>query len=485
MMFSLSEEDCRKILDNAAARNSDGYRITVCGRFDSGKSSVINALIGQDLLPTKITTSTAVVTRIAYGSEPEAYILHDGRRYKTTVQEARKFIQYVPGKESQYKIGDEVHFYLPHPLLKDGVTIIDTPGLDDNVYLDQISMHEIDNTHLAFIVYNAWQFNALKDKELCERLNHHISGNIACVVNKVDLLMESDMQNLLEAEEAALKHIGNDLIGRRVLFNTCALPGSIALNGLNQWLSGLVQSGKIKKVAALSDYTRRMTMAEEGIAIIESNKTYLKDEIALLEQKQHSMDKLLKAQQNAAVLKITQELTLQETNINEQINGRVRDMISELLGDVPMRDFRTSARNVLADFYDGYVKLWVGRAKEQMKQFGISFSQVMQTDDLVGRVTIEEPIILDGGFGMGKTSHYSDYIGAITRSIKSDLEPLLLKRFHFIYESARELAQRAFSGTEPPAKELVALRAMQEVLDKTLSKLRLIEAECKRAVKQV
>src|SRR6266568_7981440 len=51
---------------------TDTFEIAVFGRVSSGKSSLLNHIVGQDLLPVGVNPITAVPTRLAYGPEPRA-----------------------------------------------------------------------------------------------------------------------------------------------------------------------------------------------------------------------------------------------------------------------------------------------------------------------------------------------------------------------------------------------------------------------------
>ncbi len=53
----------------------DRFNLVVVGRFSRGKSSLMNAILGADWLPTGIVPLTSVVTAVAHG-ETESVILH-------------------------------------------------------------------------------------------------------------------------------------------------------------------------------------------------------------------------------------------------------------------------------------------------------------------------------------------------------------------------------------------------------------------------
>jgi predicted GTPase len=53
---------------------SPSYEIAVFGRVSSGKSSLLNQIVGVDALPVGVTPVTAVPTRILLGDKPAAVI---------------------------------------------------------------------------------------------------------------------------------------------------------------------------------------------------------------------------------------------------------------------------------------------------------------------------------------------------------------------------------------------------------------------------
>ena len=54
-------------LDAAIERTKDSFTVVIMGNFSSGKTTMINALIGERLLPMSATPTTAVMTELHYG----------------------------------------------------------------------------------------------------------------------------------------------------------------------------------------------------------------------------------------------------------------------------------------------------------------------------------------------------------------------------------------------------------------------------------
>ena len=59
-------------INNAIDKIDNSTSILFCGEFKRGKSSLINAIIGDEICPTDIGIATAVVTRIMYGQTKKA-----------------------------------------------------------------------------------------------------------------------------------------------------------------------------------------------------------------------------------------------------------------------------------------------------------------------------------------------------------------------------------------------------------------------------
>lgn len=105
------------------------FTIVFCGEFKRGKSSLINALLGEYVAPTDVTTETVTLNRISYGPHANEAVLSGGRRVVLTDSElARDSLQAVADR-----LGEpirQVEIRRPIEALR-RITIVDTPGLGD------------------------------------------------------------------------------------------------------------------------------------------------------------------------------------------------------------------------------------------------------------------------------------------------------------------------------------------------------------------
>ncbi len=118
----LCEELRDKIQDNV-------FNLVVLGQFKRGKTSLINALLGAEILPTAIVPLTSIATILKYGETLTVKVyFNDGRVIDI---EPAALSQYVTekGNPKNEKEVQEVVMAYPSTYLKDGVRLIDTPGV--------------------------------------------------------------------------------------------------------------------------------------------------------------------------------------------------------------------------------------------------------------------------------------------------------------------------------------------------------------------
>jgi tRNA U34 5-carboxymethylaminomethyl modifying GTPase MnmE/TrmE len=105
------------------------FYLAVLGLFKRGKSTLINALLQSDALPVGLVPVTSVITMLRYGDTKSATVsFHSGATRVVAIPELPDYVTEA-GNPGNTKGVKEVEVRLPSPLLKSGVTIIDTPGV--------------------------------------------------------------------------------------------------------------------------------------------------------------------------------------------------------------------------------------------------------------------------------------------------------------------------------------------------------------------
>lgn len=104
--------------------------LAVLGQMKRGKSSLINALLKADILPTGILPVTAIITEIRYGEAARATIVYStgGLREEVPISTLSDYISEAKNPGNRKQVGS-VEIAYPSPFLKYGIVLIDTPGI--------------------------------------------------------------------------------------------------------------------------------------------------------------------------------------------------------------------------------------------------------------------------------------------------------------------------------------------------------------------
>ncbi len=114
------------ILDRLESRS---FEIAVFGRVSSGKSSLLNYIVGRDLLPVGVNPITAVPTRVIYGPEPRATAWFADRKPENlTLDRLAEYVTEERNPGNTHHV-TRIVVELPAPRLREGIVYVDTPGL--------------------------------------------------------------------------------------------------------------------------------------------------------------------------------------------------------------------------------------------------------------------------------------------------------------------------------------------------------------------
>ncbi|MHB8465131.1 MAG: dynamin family protein [Acidimicrobiales bacterium] len=104
------------------------FLVSVVGEFKRGKSTLINGLVGAEVLPAGVLPLTAVATEVAYG-EPGAVVeLADGARRLISPAELADWVTEERNPANERGV-TRVEVRGRWPLLEQGVVLVDTPGI--------------------------------------------------------------------------------------------------------------------------------------------------------------------------------------------------------------------------------------------------------------------------------------------------------------------------------------------------------------------
>lgn len=186
--------------------------VLFCGEFKRGKSSLINAIIGETLCPMDVGIATSVVSIIRYGTEKQAYryygnLLENADALKKEEIGWQDIEKYVMGEDIDNTI--LIELFYPALFLKDGITIIDTPGVGG---LDP--RHAI-LTHMALPKADVIVFVTDASEPMTEaELKFYQDKIVPCgkqnivLINKSDCLTEDVLKTHIDSTRLALAEAG-------------------------------------------------------------------------------------------------------------------------------------------------------------------------------------------------------------------------------------------------------------------------------------
>lgn len=232
--------------------NEDTLRVLVMGKFSSGKSTFLNALMGQTFLPAKPTPTTAVIGEIVYAEHPEA-ILYPKKGYaggekpfNIKVEELEKYIvidHSISSTDVEKKPNPFKKIVIKYPLnvCKHGIMFVDSPGLDDPTCHDAITKDYLPSADAILYCMNSSQAFSAADKIEIERLMALGYKSIIFVLTYFDVLQNNDDIMGTHGAEDARRHYTQLLskytdLGSAGIFFVGSLPALKAKRTGNQQL---------------------------------------------------------------------------------------------------------------------------------------------------------------------------------------------------------------------------------------------------------
>jgi GTP-binding protein EngB required for normal cell division len=205
--------ELRPLLEAIVSRiESAQFEIAFFGRVSSGKSSLLNFILGHDVLPVGVTPVTAVPTRLRGGNKAEMVVTFEiSSPQRLPVERIGEFVTEEGNpRNSRHVAGVEVFF--PSPRLADGVVFVDTPGVGSLATCGAAqTMAYLPRCDLGVVLVDAGSSLNQEDLTILQAL-HEAAVPAMVLVSKADLLTDADRQRVLTYIEHHVKEaLGLDL----------------------------------------------------------------------------------------------------------------------------------------------------------------------------------------------------------------------------------------------------------------------------------
>jgi predicted GTPase len=194
------------------ARDHSGVvDVAVLGQFKSGKSSFLNSLLGEDLLPVDVLPVTAVITRIGFGPSDKMTVHRmTGEAEELPVDRIAEFVteRQNPDNKKQVSL---VELQISSPGAWEGIRFVDTPGLGSIFYHNtQTSMYWLPKVGAAIVAVSVNHPFSEQDLVLLKEVLRH-TPEIVILLTKADLVSDAQRDAVVEFTlRQIIRHTGRE-----------------------------------------------------------------------------------------------------------------------------------------------------------------------------------------------------------------------------------------------------------------------------------
>ena len=301
------------------------FRIAVFGPFNHGKSTLLNAILGNRALPIDLIPTTGAAITVKYGTDLRTRItLVDGTEiYHSGTEVLKKFAILDDNRRMRSDV-TSVEVFCPHPFLDTGVEFLDLPGTNDREEQDNLVRQELLGADLVVQLLDARKLMTLGERENLR--DWLLDRGIKTVIFVTNFL------NLLDSEEQ--KQVQNRLRFVAESFRSELPPGFSnlyrvdALPALRARLKGDVAAASSSGLAAFE------TALQNIVAILQQNPPSLR--LPRVQPIASQIQQSLKAKIELV------KVELQKNDRKNQTKNEIKNRAEELI----KKGFATSVREL-------------------------------------------------------------------------------------------------------------------------------------------
>ena len=386
--------------------------VPILGMQGTGKSTLINALLGEDVLPSEADETTCVPVEIRYAQEPSCDVYFSDRKERCGKGDKKDLQQYV---DNQYNFGNEkkvdhLVLYRNCDLLKSGLVLVDLPGLGSLTEENGATTKRYMQEQSAAILMLSLNPPLTNSSAGAVRIAWKSLNSVYFVQNVWDDLSKQEVQVGLEFNTKALKAISEEIqapmlhpiisvnayaAARGALIQDDAMLEKSNVAELEQVLKNFAVHYDEKSAEALharfiqcidaacNEVERRIRESgmtdQELLAELEKEEKNFQDTSDQLDDKIRSIHRKARAAERQA----RQCSAKTARKYSELLRVKVFDLIDngvvdgKLLYDASLKMETEYAAQALDEMYEKVEELWQP-LKEELKEF----EQILQRDQM-------------------------------------------------------------------------------------------------------
>lgn len=267
---------------------SERFKIMIIGEFKRGKSTFINALLGEEILPAFATPTTAVINEIKWGEDKKAILYFHNPVPQplpnSIPEDARIHIlrakgmdvapmdiayddleEYVvipdPAKDQAASVAEtpyqKVELQYPVEWLKNGVELIDSPGLNEHKTREGVTLNYLPTADAILFVLSC---SSLASESEMRVIKNDIVGNgheeIFFICNRFD--------EIREKERDRIKNFGYAKLGGLTKFGNRGVYFLSALHALDGKMKNLEELLNVSGIIQLEEDLQKFLLERRG-----------------------------------------------------------------------------------------------------------------------------------------------------------------------------------------------------------------------------
>jgi len=361
---------------------SQRFCVAVVGEFSKGKSTLLNALLGEEIQPVRDIPCSGTVTILKYGSQRRVICRYkDGREEEippTQYQEKASISEEAAlGSCEDEIINSEIkEIVFEHPeleLCRNGVEIIDSPGLNEQAERTAVTQQVLKTADAVIFLTHAQNALTEKERELLLYLKKELNygnkegaSNIFMVVNFFDLLRREESRQQVRKRVETIVKSQNLIAGEnRIHFIS-------AQSALEAILESNENDDYLKAFQGFTDSVEKFLTVERGASALQQSASGMKQII------------------NTGCDELTQyrEMLEGKLTVSEGDKAKIFEQIAEASGrDVKIRllanKLREESVGEAIESWNEWVKILPDRITTKSKKWTSEHNQILSQNKLI------------------------------------------------------------------------------------------------------
>jgi GTP-binding protein EngB required for normal cell division len=415
---STNNNDIVEFLDELLDKlPKEEFYLAMLGLFKRGKSTLINAILGGPILPSGVIPVTSVITRIRYGNGVRARIsFSDGSEKEVLIDELPQYVTEArnPDNAKNVTIAD---VYVPAPILKDGLILIDTPGVGStHLGGTKTTFQFLDRADFAVLVLAVDPPVGQQELELLSTIASK-PDSILFVLNKIDYVDSAAVNESLQyCQKVISEHLGPNIGSELKIY---PLSAKLALEGrlhcdtkqiensgieqfeaefkksiINEKQNLILKSTSKKLQKAVSDLTTFVQLEIKSLTTPLDELVHLQLEfeqyLNLVQQRKRELFHVLEGRTKEIIRMIDEDLAVFKKEHEEIVVKNVEAFVEERFMSKNansrkiVRDAEDYLRKTLIDTYAEFIKSEDRKIKSRFQQLANEANEKM--NGLIGDI---------------------------------------------------------------------------------------------------